>query len=89
MIQVTFTSALHRHTHAPESSVDAQTVRAALEAVFTKEPALRSYVLDDQGGLRPHVDVFVGGARIRDRKSLSDAVTDGAVVSVMQALSGG
>lgn len=33
--------------------------------------------------------VFVNGQAIRDRVSLSDRVTDGAEVYVMQALSGG
>jgi sulfur carrier protein ThiS len=64
-------------------------VRSVLDTVFTDHPRARSYVLDDQGGLRRHMIVFVNGQAIRDRVSLSDRVTDGAEVYVMQALSGG
>ena len=89
MIRVTFTSALHRHVHAPSLEVTASTVREALEKVFAANPTLRSYVLDDQGGLRKHVDAFVEGQRIADRATQSDSVTDGVEIYVMQALSGG
>ncbi|MFA9440545.1 hypothetical protein ACDA63_12990 [Uliginosibacterium sp. sgz301328] len=52
-------------------------------------PAMRGYVLDDQGNLRRHVAVFVDGAMARDRVCLSDAVTSGSEIYVVQALSGG
>ena len=64
-------------------------MRAVLEAVFASNPAARDYVLDDQGGLRRHMVIFVDGQPIRDREGLSDAVGDDAQVYVMQALSGG
>jgi hypothetical protein len=60
-----------------------------LNAVFHDNPQLRGYVLDEQGRLRKHIAVFVGGELIRDRVRLSDAVPDGADIFVMQALSGG
>jgi len=44
---------------------------------------------DDQGGLRRHVVVFVGGEPVRDRTRLTDAVAPDAKIAVMQALSGG
>jgi sulfur carrier protein ThiS len=46
-------------------------------------------ILDDQGGLRRHVVVFVGGEPVRDRTRLTDAVAPDAEIAVMQALSGG
>ena len=64
-------------------------MRAVLEAYFQRHPGVRGYVLDEQGALRHHVVVFVGGAQARDRQGLSDAVADEAEVYVMQALSGG
>ena len=47
------------------------------------------YVLDDQGALRKHVNVFVDNRMISDRVALSDAVAEDSEVFVMQALSGG
>jgi hypothetical protein len=90
MARVRFTKNLERHVQLPEMVVDrAATVREALEAVFKENPALRGYVLDDQGSLRRHMIVFVDGRQISDRDHLEDAVSEQAEIYVMQALSGG
>jgi sulfur carrier protein ThiS len=46
-------------------------------------------VLDDQGRLRHHMAVFIDGQQLRDRDHLSDHVAPGAVIDIVQALSGG
>ena len=74
MPTVAFTPNLQRHLDCPDVSVAANTVADALEAVFRDYPRLRGYVLDEQGRLRQHVAVFVGGELIRDRTGLSDTV---------------
>jgi molybdopterin converting factor small subunit len=84
-----FTANLQRHISAPPSQVSGRTVRAALEAVFAVNPRLRSYVLDDQGRVRHHVVVFIGGQRIHDPVTLNDPVGESDEIFVMQALSGG
>jgi sulfur-carrier protein len=86
---VAFTPNLGRHLDCPEVEVPAGTVAEALELIFERNPRLRSYVLDEQGRLRQHVAVFVGGELISDRLNLSDRVEAGKDVFVMQALSGG
>ncbi|MEM1205498.1 MAG: MoaD/ThiS family protein [Acidobacteriota bacterium] len=89
MPKVTFTANLKRHVDVPEVDVEATTVRDALERAFAVAPNLRPYILDDQGRLRRHVNVFVGGAPVVDRKGLTDAVGEDEAIYVMQALSGG
>ena len=89
MPRVVFTANLQRHVSAPPSEAAGGTVRAALESVFSANPRLRSYVLDDQSRLRHHVVVFVGGQRIKDPVGLSDPVNESDEIFVMQALSGG
>ena len=89
MPKVTFTGNLQRWIEAPAVEVPGATVREALEAVFANKPLLRGYVLDDHGAVRRHVVVFIGGEPVQDRKGLSDAVAPDAVISVLQALSGG
>jgi len=69
--------------------VEGATVGAALAAVFASRPALRGYVLDDQGVLRRHVAVYVNGRVVNDRIGLSDPVGPGDEIYVFQALSGG
>ncbi len=89
MATVVFTPNLRRHVDCPTESVDGTTVRAVLEAVFAKSPRLRGYVVDEQGGLRRHMSVFIDGLQIADRDHLSDPVRATSEVYVMQALSGG
>jgi sulfur carrier protein ThiS len=86
---VAFTPNLTRHLDCPQVTVPAGTVAEALESVFRENPRLRSYIVDEQGRLRQHVAVFVGGELVRDRSNLSDRVQDHQDVFVMQALSGG
>ena len=50
MPTVVFTRALERFLEAPCATVEGATLREALAAVFAARPALRGYVLDDQGG---------------------------------------
>ena len=89
MPRVVFTPNLERHLRCPAQEVAGTTVRAVMEQVFAKNPVLRGYVLDDQGRLRRHVQVFVDAAMVADRVTLGDPVGDASEVFVMQALSGG
>jgi predicted phage tail protein len=89
MARVSFTGNLKRHLACPPQTVQAATVREALDAVFASNPPLRSYILDDQGRLRRHVNVFVNETTISDRLRQSDAIRATDEIYVLQALSGG
>jgi len=89
MPHVAFTSQLQRFTETPEIDTAATTLRQALDAAFELNPRLRHYVLDEQGHLRQHVIVFIGGRRVVDRASLGDALAPDDKVYVLQALTGG
>jgi len=89
MPRVSFTRALARFLDAPAVSVEGATLGAALDAVFAARPALRGYVLDDQGALRRHVAVYINGEPVRDRRGLDDPLAPGDEVHVFQALTGG
>ena len=86
---VEFTPNLARQTTTASCQVEGGTVAEALQAVFAELPALRGYVLDDQGAVRTHVVIFVDGTSLRDRQGLSDPLKPDSDVFVMQALSGG
>ena len=89
MSRISFTENLHRHLSCPPASVEGGTVREALEAAFVDNPRLRSYLLDDQGRLRKHVNVFVNNTAVCDRQGLSDVIAPHDDLFVFQALSGG
>lgn len=69
--------------------VDATDVAGVLRELESIAPGIGFYLCDERGRLRPHVNVFIGNAMVRDRRQLSDAVTAGDKVSILQALSGG
>jgi molybdopterin synthase sulfur carrier subunit len=89
MPTIRFTPQLRRFIATPEVHSEAATLRLALEDAFATNPLLRGYVLDDQGGLRANVVVFIDGERCRDRVSLDQPLQPGSAVYVLQALSGG
>ena len=89
MARVAFTANLQRHLACPTQTAAGSTVRAVLEDVFASNPRLRSYLLDDQGRLRQHVNIYVNNERIADRDGLGDAVGSEDEVFVFQALTGG
>ena len=86
---VSFTPALARFLAAPTARVEGATVGEALAAVFASRPALRGYVLDDQGALRRHVAVYLRGEPVADRSGLGDPVGPDDEIYVLQALTGG
>jgi len=89
MAHLFFAASIQRHIAMPERDVAARSVDEALAAAFSDEPRLRGYILDDQGGLRRHLIVFVDGRPVRDRRRLSDPVGADSRIYVVQALSGG
>ncbi len=89
MARVVFTPNIQRHVVCPESRADGSNVREVLERVFADNPRARAYVLDDQGALRRHMNIFVDGRVITDRRGLTDPVAPDGSIYVFQALSGG
>jgi molybdopterin synthase sulfur carrier subunit len=84
-----FTRALARFVEAPSSMVVGATLAEALAEAFAARPALRGYVLDDQGALRRHVAVYINGEAARDRVGLGDRLRPDDEIHVFQALTGG
>jgi molybdopterin converting factor small subunit len=89
MVKVSFTANLERHLPVPPADVAPGSLREVLERVFAGNPRLRSYLLDEHGRLRRHVNVYINDETVADRDGLSDAVAADDTVYVFQALSGG
>jgi molybdopterin converting factor small subunit len=69
-------------------SVEATTVRGALDALVTEYPALRARVLEGDG-VPSFLNVFVDGEDVRLLQGLDTAVTDGSTVLLLPAVAGG
>ncbi len=87
---VKFTQALKRfYPNLEPLDLEVTTVKEVIEKIEEKHPGISSYLVNDQGELRKHVNIFVDGNMIKDRQSLSDPLNEKTEVYIMQALSGG
>jgi sulfur-carrier protein len=90
MPTVKFTSALKKFFPTlTDTTVQANTVRGILVELEQSHPGITSYLVDDAGQLRQHVNVFIQEELIHDRETLSDPVHVRDTVTIFQALSGG
>ena len=89
MPSVRFTRNIQRHVECPTLDVEGATLGEVLNAYFVSNERARGYVLDDRGKLRKHMAAFIDGRQVDDRDTLSDEVPEGAVVDIVQSLSGG
>jgi sulfur-carrier protein len=90
MATVKFTYALKRFfPRLADTRASGKTLRAVLDEIEASYPGVMRYVLDDQGRLRQHVNIFIDGTMIKDRTSLSDPFQENSEIYIMQALSGG
>ncbi|MFN0151243.1 MAG: MoaD/ThiS family protein [bacterium] len=89
-INVYIPTALRQYVeNAPELSLGAATVRAALEEIERTHPALYPSICDETGAVRRHLNLFVNSSHIRDLDGLDTPLAHGDVLSVMIAVSGG
>jgi len=65
------------------------TVADLLDALARDQPALERRIRDEQGVLRPHVNLFVGDEDIRSLDGAGTLLRSGDDVSVVAAISGG
>jgi len=72
-----------RLEQSPEDVAD------ALAGLWALAPALRDRILDEQGQIRQHVNVFVGAESIRFTGGLATPLTDGTEIMIVPAVSGG
>ena len=90
MIKVKFTSALKQFfpdLKAQEfQGTSIKEIIASIDAIY---PGMQNYLLEEDGSLRKHVNIFVRDEMMTDRDTLSDTLTEGDEVLIFQALSGG
>ena len=90
MPTVKFTYALNRFFKGlKDTPTEGGTLKDVLKQIDGRYPGIRSYILDEQGSLRRHVNIFIDGTLINDRTNLSDKFSDNSEIYIIQALSGG
>ncbi len=74
---------------ASEVHVEAGTVGHVLDGLESSHPGFKERLLDDDGGLRRFVNVFVADDDVRFLQGMDTPVPDGATVSIIPAVAGG
>ena len=74
---------------AAEVAVDGATVGEVLASLEAQHPGFAERILDDAGGLRRFVNVFVADDDVRFLEALDTPVPDGETVSLIPAVAGG
>jgi sulfur-carrier protein len=65
------------------------TVQEALDSLCSLYPGIRDRILNEQGDIREHVNVFVGKDELRYLNGTATELDDRAEITIMQAVSGG
>lgn len=74
---------------ASEVTVEGATVNEVFAALEEAHPGFEERLLDDEGGLRKFVNVFVADDDVRFQDGLDTPVPDGETVSIVPAVAGG
>ncbi len=74
-----------------EIALDAEfaDVRNALDSLWQRHPALRDRILNEQGEIRQHVNIFYDGRDIRRMNGLETEIAEDAEIHIFNAVSGG
>jgi molybdopterin converting factor small subunit len=65
------------------------TLADALSALWKLHPGIRDRMATEQGQVREHINVFVGDENIRYTGGLMSPLSEGAIITILPAVSGG
>jgi len=86
-VRVRVASLLHSYTGGLKViELEAATVGEALKALEQRFPGLHFRVIDEQGQIRPHMNVFLNEDKVQN---LATPVAAGMEIYIVGALSGG
>ena len=90
MVKVRFTSALKQFfPDLSTQELEGASIKELITSIESIYPGMQDYLLEEDGSLRRHVNIFVRDEMMVDRHRLSDTLIDGDDVLIFQALSGG
>jgi sulfur-carrier protein len=74
---------------ASETEVEGSTVAEVITSLEARHPGFRERLLDESGGLRRFVNVYVNEEDVRFQQGLDTTVPEGSQVSIIPAVAGG
>jgi sulfur-carrier protein len=65
------------------------TLHEAMDELWEQCPGMRDRVLNEQGQVRQHINIFVGKENARYTGDFATPLSDGAEISILPSVSGG
>jgi MoaD family protein len=72
-----------------EVQVTGSTVYQAINDLTSQYPAIKPHILDNQGGLRRHVNLFVNKENIKNLNGLDTSIEETDLIILMPSITGG
>jgi len=72
-----------------EISATPPTLREALDELYKVCPGIRDRLVNEQGQVRDHINIFVGKENVRYTGDFATPLPPGAEISILPAVSGG
>jgi adenylyltransferase/sulfurtransferase len=90
MIQVLIASPIQSCTEGASTvSVEAESIRQAMDRLVLAYPKLRQFLYDNSGTLRSFVTLFLNGEDIQMHDGLFSRVNAGDTIEILLAVAGG
>jgi sulfur-carrier protein len=70
-------------------NIKADSIKGVVDDLSFNFPELKRHLLDESGGIRSFVNVFVGDDDIRDLQNELTSVKEDSVISIVPAIAGG
>lgn len=89
-VRIRIPSPLRRFTGEHEVvEVQADTVRAAIDALETKHPGIKERLCDEKGAMRRFVNIYYRDEDIRFLENIETKLDDNSELSIVPAMAGG
>ena len=89
LVKVALTANLQKYFPRSKFEIEASSVKELLRKMDAERPHFSSYIVEDNGAIRKHVNLFIDGEVVRDKSHVDIPLKAGSQVHIMQALSGG
>lgn len=74
---------------AQEIAVEADSIQAAMDALVKRFPSLQANLVNAQGSLLPHMNLFINNRQIRELDDSSISLTADSELLIVSAVAGG
>jgi molybdopterin synthase sulfur carrier subunit len=65
------------------------TLQQAMDELWKECPGMRDRLLNEEGQLRQHINIFIGNENARDIGDFATPLNENAEISILPAVSGG